>query len=265
MTDLYIFSLVQGVTEFLPVSSTAHLIVFEKLMHLHSLGRVTEVTIHAGTLLVVMLYFWQDIWSMVRGFFSLFRGKILPGTKLFFHLCLATLPVVIVGYVLHRYLPDLGRSLPLLGLTSIVAGVILYAADQNTPASKGLTSMTSMDALIIGCLQMTALIPGVSRSGATLIASRLLGYKRVDAARFSFLLSIPAILGAITLVTLDVIKEHTIPFDLNLLVAFGISFLVGIFILFLFMTWLKKNTLKLFALYRIIFGIFIILIWYCKL
>lgn len=265
MKDLFIFSIIQGITEFLPVSSTAHLIVFGKFLGLHSLGRVTEVIIHAGTLLVVVVYFWRDILSIIQGILSLIKGRFLPGAKLFFHLCLATLPVVIGGYVLHIAMPNLGRDLPLLGVTSIVAGAILYGADKNVVANKNLNSMTFIDALLIGLLQTLALIPGVSRSGATLIATRLMGYQRTESARFSFLLSIPAILGAITLVTLDLIKENTFPFDQDLILCFGVSFLVGLFILFLFMKWLKKHTLKPLAIYRILFGIFILLIWYCKL
>jgi len=265
MKDLFIFSIIQGITEFLPVSSTAHLIVLGKFFNLHSLGRLTEVITHAGTLCVVFVYFWKDIRAMIMGVFSLLKGKILPGIKLFFHLCLATLPVVGGGYILHTYFPNLGRSLPLLGVSSIVSGVILYLVDHKASTNKSLVSMTAWDALIIGCLQTIALIPGVSRSGATLIAARIRRYQRYEAARFSFLLSIPAVLGAITLVAFDFMKEDIFVINKSLLIPFCISFLVGVFILFLFMKWLKRHTLKPFAIYRILFGIFILLFFYCKM
>ena len=260
MQDLFTLSIIQGITEFLPVSSTAHLQLAHKLFHLPSMGRLTEVALHLGTLLVPVVFFHRDILAMIEGLLSLIKGKVLDGFWLFLFLVMATLPVVVAGYMLHTYVPSMGRSMTIIGWSSIVSGVLLYVVDENAPVNRKLSTMTFKDALVVGLLQVIALIPGVSRLGITLIAGRLLGFKRTEAARFSFLLSIPTILGATTLMFVKLPNASALFGSSQLFLAMAVSFGVGMVVLFLLMTWLKKFSFAPIALYRIALGLF--LLWY---
>lgn len=258
MKDIFLVSIIQGITEFLPVSSSGHLQLISKLYHIPMVGRTTEVALHLGTVLVIFAYFWRDLMNMIEGLFSLLRGKILPGFWLLFFICLATIPVVICGYMVDSYGDNLGRTLTFIGWASIISGVLLYVVDHNMPTTRRLDSLTIKDSLIIGVIQCIALVPGVSRLGSTLIAGRLLGFKRTEAARFSFLLSIPAILGAATLTFMKLTQHTAFPFSSTLFLAMAVAFVIGLFVLFLFMSWLRKFTLTPFAIYRIIFGLFVL-------
>lgn len=258
MKDIFIISIVQGITEFLPVSSTGHILLLNKFFHIPSFGRPTEIVLHLGTLFVVFAYFWRDMMNMIEGVFNVLRGKLLPGLWLFLFLCLATIPAVICGLMITKYAGSFGRSMTIIGWASIVSGALLYLVDQNMPTTKTLESMTFKDAILIGILQVIAFIPGASRLGTTIIAARLLGYKRTESARFSLLLSIPTILGAVTLMLTSMMKQNAFLFSSTLFLAMALAFAVGICILFLFMAWLKKGTFTPFAVYRIIFGIFVL-------
>ena len=260
MKDVFILSIIQGITEFLPVSSTAHLQLAHKLFALPSLGRLTEVMLHFGTVLVPLVYFHKDIIRMIGGVLNAVRGKITDGFWLAFFIVVATIPVVVAGFTLETYLPSLGRTMKVIGWTSIISGVLLYVVDENAPTSKPLAAMTFKDAFIVGLLQVIALIPGVSRLGITLVATRILGFQRTEAARFSFLLSIPAILGAATLMMAKVAKPLAMFSSPTLLTAMGIAFAVGMVVLLMIMTWLKKFSFAPIALYRVILGLF--LLWY---
>jgi undecaprenyl-diphosphatase len=260
MNDLIILSIIQGITEFLPVSSTAHMILSSKLFGIQTLGRITEAALHFGTVSVVLAYFWKDILTMLEGLLSALKGKLTPGFWLFIFLCSATMPAVIGGFMIHKYAHELERSFPIIGWASIISGVVLYAADKNCVATKTLDTLSLKDALLIGLMQVIAFIPGASRSGSTIIGARLLGYKRTDAARFSFLLSVPAILGAITLTAWDFLKEGSFPYSSEIFIAISVSFGVGLLILSLMFWWLKRYSFLPIALYRMAFGIFIL--WY---
>lgn len=260
MKDIFILSIIQGITEFIPVSSTAHLQLAHRLFSLPSLGRLTEVMLHFGTVLVPLIYFHKDIINMIGGVLNAVRGKVTDGFWLAFFIVVATIPVVIAGFTLETYLPSLGRTMKIIGWTSIISGVLLYVIDENAPTSKNLSAMTFKDALVVGMLQVIALIPGVSRLGITLIATRILGFKRTEAARFSFLLSIPAILGAATLMVAKLPDPLVMFTSTTLLTAMAISFGVGLIVLFMIMTWLKKFSFAPIALYRIALGLF--LLWY---
>lgn len=260
MQDFVTLSLIQGITEFIPVSSTAHMMVGHTLFNLSEFGRIAEVSAHVGTLLVVFVYFWRDIFAMVDGFFSFFKKKMTEGSWLFLYLVLATLPVVIAGYILHRYGGTFGRSFHWIGWASIASGFMLYLVDKGCPTSKKLSEMGLKDATLIGLIQAVSLLPGASRLGMTIIGARLLGYKRTEAARFSFLLSIPAVLGAATLISLDLMKEDQFLFGSEDILMIAISFGVGLITLFVVMRWLRSFSFVPFAIYRILFGIG--LLWY---
>ena len=256
MEKTFYLSLIQALTEFLPVSSTAHLIALSKLFHLPSAGRLTEVALHMGTLAVVLVYFRRDIVDMLTGLLTLLKGKTLPGTHKALMIILATLPAIGAGYLVNRYVGKGLRSLEVMGWASIFFGTLLFLADRVAPTHKRFESLTYSDAFIVGLLQVLALIPGASRSGCTLIAARLLGYDRQSAARFSFLLSIPVIVGASTLMILSVPNLKTLPLSMlwTSLLCFGMGYVV----LTLLMLWLKRGSFALFALYRLVFGAYLL-------
>jgi undecaprenyl-diphosphatase len=262
MIDALSLSLIQAFTEFLPVSSTAHLIVFSKVFHIPTAGRLTEVALHMATLAVVMVYFRRDIQEWFQGFFSLFQGKITKGLNHLLMVVVATIPVTIIGYLIHTYTGEGMRTLATMGWSSICFGILLFFGDKRTSASKNKEAMTYGDAIIIGFLQVIALIPGASRLGTTLIAGRLLGYTRESAAHFSFLLSIPVIFGANILVLLGSRAEEIQAMIQHDIVTMLACFVLGYGVLTFFMRWIKSHTLMPFALYRIGFGIYVLYLVY---
>jgi undecaprenyl-diphosphatase len=259
MTDTLILSLIQALTEFLPVSSTAHLIVLPHVFHIPTMGRLTEVALHMGTLAVVMVYFRKDLQEGFSGLRSLMKGTLTKGLHKWLQIACATLPVVVIGYGVHKFFGKGLRSFEIMGWSSLFFGFLLLLVDKRSPTQKRVDAMTYGDAFIIGLLQVIALIPGASRLGTTLITARLLGYDRVSAARFSFLLSIPVVIGATTLMLLETsskeLQSMAGPLGIGALASFALGYLV----LMGFMAWLKRFTLLPFALYRIFFGIYVLM------
>jgi undecaprenyl-diphosphatase len=262
MIDALSLSLIQAFTEFFPVSSTAHLIVFSKVFHIPTAGRLTEVALHMATLGVVMLCFRKDLQEWLQGFFSLFQGKITKGFHHLLKIVFATIPVTVVGYLIHTYTGEGTRTLTVMGWSSICFGILLFFVDKRSPTHKNKEAMTYGDAIIIGFLQVIALIPGASRLGTTLIAGRLLGYTRESAAHFSFLLSIPVIFGANILVLLGSSAEEIQAMMQHDLITMLLCFVLGYGVLTVFMWWIKNHTLMPFALYRIGFGIYVLYLVY---
>jgi undecaprenyl-diphosphatase len=262
MFDALSLSLIQALTEFLPVSSTAHLIVCSKIFHIPTAGRLTEVVLHMATLAVVMLYFRKDLQEWIQGFFSLFQGKITKGFHSLFMVVVATIPVTVIGYLIHTYKGEGTRTLTVMGWSSICFGILLFFVDKRSHTHKNKESMTYGDAIIIGFLQVIALIPGASRLGTTLIAGRLLGYNRQSAAHFSFLLSMPVVFGANVLVLLSASAQEIQTMMQHDLITMLACFVLGYGVLALFMKWIKSHTLMPFALYRIGFGIYVLYLVY---
>ncbi len=257
MMETFILSFVQAVTEFLPVSSTAHLIVLSHVFDIAEMGRLTEVTLHLGTLGVVLVYFRRDIQEGFQGLGELFKGHITHGMHRWFRVACATIPVVIAGYIVHKYFGKELRSFQVMGWSSIVFGTLLFFVDKNSYAQKNIELMTYKEAFIIGLFQVIALIPGASRLGTTLITARFLGYDRISAARFSFLLSLPVVIGAASLMLIDAATEEaqSMMGSLGMLL---LSFVLGYGVLTGFMAWLRHRTLLPFAIYRILFGIYVL-------
>ena len=193
---LAILALIQGITEFLPISSSAHLAVTPQLLGWTDQGLLIDVAVHVGTLGAVVLYVHRDIWDMLTGLGRALKGRRDRGAKLAGLVILATLPVIGAGYALNLYVPDGLRSLELIAWATLGFGILLYAVDRIGMTLRRIEHLEISDALVIGIAQCLALIPGTSRSGITMTAARLLGMERTDAARFSMLLSIPAIAGA---------------------------------------------------------------------
>lgn len=260
MHNTLILAIIQGITEFLPVSSSAHLIAAAQFFQIHGSGRLLEVVLHIGTLLAVLLYFHTTVWHMVQGLFGLLKLKILSGAEEFFKICWASLPVVGAGYFVHHLLPEGIHTLNLIAWVSMVMGLLLILVDLKAPAYKLYDQLTYKDAFIIGCIQTLALIPGASRLGSTLIGARLCGYQRTEAAKLSFLLSIPAVVGANTLVCLKLWESGSLQFNSHMYGALLLTFLIGMAAIRFFLYWLQTHTLWIFGIYRILFGIGLLLL-----
>lgn len=253
--------MVQGITEFLPISSSAHLILLPQLMHWEDQGLEIDVAVHLGTLLAVMLYFYKDVFGIVIGFFDLCRNKQTSGRKLFINLVIATLPVVLIGVLVKDFVENDLRSAAIIAATSIIFGIVLFIADRKKQnAHKEIDTMSLKDAVWIGLWQAIALIPGVSRSGITMTAALFLGYSRTDSAKFSLLLSIPTILAASLLIIYDMIHTADAAKASEAVLAGITSFGIAYVVIWGMMAWLKKFSFTPFVVYRIMLGIFLFLV-----
>lgn len=261
-----LLALLQGLTEFLPVSSSAHLALFPWLFSWPDQGLTFDIALHAGTLLAVLLYFAKDWWHLIlRGFGIHTEGApdyVKENPRLIWWLAAATVPVGVVGYFLKDVVETTLRNPYLIGTMLILVGLLIGYADSRGKRNKQLRTMSKVDVLMVGFAQALAVIPGTSRSGITIAAALLRNLDRAAAARFSFLLSTPAIGGAAVLAFLDLAKAGGIepgmwtPF----LVGISVSALTGILVIGLFLRFLRQNTLRFFVLYRVAFGIIVILL-----
>ena len=259
--NLLLIALIQGVTEFLPVSSSGHLILLPSLTGLADQGQVIDVAAHLGTLSAVVLYFWSDVRLALAGTLRLMRGKVdTKGAFLALCLLIATVPVIIVGLILKvTGLSDAMRGIAVIGWAMIVFGIVLYWADQKGPTTHTAEGWTLKDAFKMGLWQTLALIPGTSRSGITITAGRMLGYTRTDAARLSMLMSIPTIIASASLLGLDVIGIADAGALRDIGIVMAMSFVAALFALTLMMRLLKSVSYTPYVIYRIALGV--VLLW----
>lgn len=255
-------SIVQGITEFLPISSSGHLILVPKLFGWKDQGLVMDVAVHLGTLGAVLIYFWRDVLRLFRGFIALFRGKITQDTYLFFALCLGTIPAVLFGLALTYVGTENLRSFAVIGWTSIIFGCALYGIDRFSESDLNLNALTLKKAWWIGMAQAVALIPGTSRSGITITMGRALGFSRVEAARFAFLLCIPSIIAAATLTSYQAVKSGELLMIQQLFVAVAVSFCAGLVAIAFMLRWLKHSNFTIFIAYRLALGFFLLYLAY---
>ncbi len=258
---LFLVAVIQGITEFLPVSSSGHLILLPKLTGLQDQGLTLDVAVHMGTLAAVVLFFYKDVWLALAGVPRLLAGKTdTPGSRLAFLLIIATIPVIIIGFFMQvTGAEEILRSTKVIGWTMLVFGLVLYWADQHEPSEKTASDWSLSDALTMGLAQAIALIPGTSRSGITITAARKLGYRRTDAAKISMLMSIPTILASGTLLGLKVVKSADTGIMQDVAIAATFSFLAALVALTLMMRLLKSVSFTPYVIYRVILGL--ILLW----
>jgi len=262
LLHILILSLIQGFTEFLPVSSSGHLVLLPYLFGWQDQGQIMDVALHVGTLAAVILYFWHDIWCMVTNFYTyMTRGfqqrDLNDSVRLALSIVIATLPAIGAGFILKKVgLGDI-RQIAIIATTTIVFAGVLYAADHFSSQKKGLNDMTLGRGFLIGLGQAMALIPGVSRSGICISVALSLGFTRVAAARFAFLMSIPVIIGAATLTTYDAVKAGTplIWGDIGIGIIF--SALASLAAIHFMLTFLARHSLNIFVIYRIVLGLMI--------
>lgn len=264
MLQTVVLALVQSVTEFLPVSSSAHLILVPRLFGWPDQGLAADIALHVGTLFSVALYFRRDVADAVRGGFDLLRRTFsTPQARLTLNLGVACVPVFLIGFFFNDCIEGLFRDPRLIAVTAIVFGVLLYLADRVGKTDGTVAQMTVAQAGLIGLAQVLALMPGVSRSGVTMTAARALGIGRAESARFSMLLSVPTIgaagaLGTLKLLTAAESQVLSVP-----LVGTGVllSFAGGVLAIGFLMKWLKNSSFAVFAAYRIALGIFLFYIF----
>jgi undecaprenyl-diphosphatase len=256
--QIVVLAVVQGLTEFLPVSSSGHLILVPLLTGWPDQGLALDVAAHVGTLLAVLIYFWRDIGRMIHGVAQLARGKRDPWAMMVLYLAIGTVPALIVGYLVDRYAGTAFRSMELVGWTFVLFGIVLYVTDKVGLTVRRLEHLRVGHALVIGLAQAIAFIPGVSRSGLTMVAARLMGFERADAARFSFLLSIPAIAAGGVWKGWELIQTGTAEAIHDAVWVGALSALAGFLAIAFLMAWLKRSTFTPFVIYRLLFGAFLL-------
>ncbi len=258
---LILLSALQGITEFLPVSSSGHLILFSKFTTFPDQGLALDVAVHVGSILAVMIYFSEYLWKMFKG---LLKTYFIPNFKnvdarTFWLLVIGTLPVVIVGLILKDNGMEWVRSTKIIGWTILGYGLLLFISDKFGMTIRKIEHLTIIDALLIGGAQCLALIPGTSRSGITVTMARFLSMERREAAKFSMLLSIPAIIGAASLVALELYQQDNLQTIIEAIDGITYSFIASILAIYIVMWWLKKSTFLPFVIYRIILGSYLLL------
>lgn len=259
--QVVVLSLVQGITEFLPISSSAHLILVPELTAWPDQGLAFDVSLHVGTLLAVVVYFRRELWRMLgRWLVSVRGGGTDQDARLAWWVIVATIPVGLAALIFHDAIEVSLRSPLVLALGLIVFGVVLSYADWRGRGSRNEYQLTLKDAVLIGLAQALALIPGTSRSGITMTAALLLGMNREGAARFSFLMSIPVIVLAGGLETITLLTE---PRPVDWVAMLGGTILSGIsafLCIHYFLAFIKRIGMQPFALYRVVFGVW--LLWF---
>lgn len=263
MTDLHLMllSALQGLTEFLPVSSSGHLILFSKFTSFPDQGLALDIAVHVGSILAVMIYFSETIWQIIKG---LLKTRFIPsfanqGAQTFWLVVVGTLPIIAVGYLLKETGMEWARSTKLIGWTILGYGLLLFIADKWGMTIREIKHLGIWDAFLIGCAQCLALIPGTSRSGITITMARFLSMERREAAKFSMLLSIPAIVAAAALVALEMYQQQNLSEILYAIDGITYSFIASIIAIYIVMWWLKKSTFLPFVIYRVILGTILLL------
>ena len=249
--EILILSAIQGISEFLPVSSAAHLVLVSKFYNFTNQSLLIDICLHLGSLVAIILYFRRDLFNFVQN--KSFLIKILIGT----------VPIIPVGYILYKTeLINQLRSLEVIGWTSLIFGILLYISDRTKITKKIDTNFTNKSAIFIGLFQILALMPGVSRSGITITSGRLLGFNRFDSAKISFFLSIPTLTAASLLGIYNIYSEGSAELNFLAIVAVIFSFIFSYITITLFFTLIKKFSLNIFIIYRIILSLLILGIIY---
>ena len=248
--EILILAAIQGISEFLPISSSAHLIIVSNLYDLKTSSLLIDISLHLGSLLAIIFFFRKDLFDLRNN------------QKLLSLIIIGSLPLIIFGYILHTTeLIHILRNIKVIAWTTLFFGIILYFADQRKINQKISTNLNIKSIIFIGLFQILALIPGVSRAGITMTAARIFKFNRVDSGKISFLLSIPALTGASFLGLKDVFNE-TIELNYVVVIAIILSFLFSYTTVKFFLDYLNKFSLNIFVFYRIIISLFLFVIIY---
>jgi undecaprenyl-diphosphatase len=262
--EAIILGIVQGLTEFLPISSSGHLLIVPAIMGWEDPGAAFTAVIQLGTMAAVVIYFRKDIWEITSAFVRSLVGKAGPddqfNARMGWYLGLGTLPIVVFGVIFKDQIETGARNLYIVGSMLIVFGLVLAAADIFAKHVRKLESIKPNDAIVIGLAQALALIPGVSRSGATITFGLFRDFTRRDAARFSFLLSIPAVVLSGVYELKDAVGHATGASTPALIVSTIAAFVVGYWSIAFLLKWLGEHTMKIFVLYRLVLGALVLVL-----
>ena len=251
-----LIGVIQGITEFLTISSSGHLVLFGQLSIWEDQGLFTDIAVHFGTLFAVIFYLRKDIFYL---FANVFQFKFIKD-QIIFKIILSTLPAILIGYFIYDYVSIYFRNIQLIAISSMLFAIILYLADKIQIQNKSWKKITYHEALLIGLFQVLAFIPGASRAGVTITGARFLGYDRLNAARFSMILSIPIILASMTLSLINVSKENYV--DVNLSQSFTaaiVAFITALLSIIFLMKFIKTFNFNIFIIYRFLLGILLLL------
>ncbi|ETX10696.1 UDP pyrophosphate phosphatase [Marinomonas ushuaiensis DSM 15871] len=261
--QIVFLSLIQGLTEFLPISSSAHLILPAQLLNWQDQGLAFDVAVHVGTLIAIVGYFRKDIAQIVVAWcVSIKDRQSTSDSRLAWWICLATIPACVAGLVFDEFISTHLRSVEVIGYTTIGFGVLLWLSDRYGSNSKTEYDFCPKSVVYIGLAQALALIPGTSRSGITMTAARFLGFSRECAARFSFLLSIPLILAAGGLKLIELISSNVMVDWTSIVVGVVLSAISAYLCIYLFLKWLNRIGFFPFFVYRLILGSLLLFIVY---
>lgn len=259
--QIIVLALVQGLTEFLPISSSAHLILVPLITDWPDQGLAFDVAVHVGTLTAVVIYFRKEINKMFFAWFASLKGRHSEDSKLAWAVLIGTIPVGIVGLVFKDYIADNLRTPLVIAVTTLLFGFFLWYADWSGKRQRDEHSLSWKDIIIIGCAQAVALIPGTSRSGITITAGLLLGLTASGAARFSFLLSIPVIVLAGGVETLEYLKVASINDMNDLVIGALISAVSAYLCIHFFLVLLERVGMTPFVIYRMILGVVLLTVY----
>lgn len=261
-----ILGIVQGLTELLPISSSGHLEIIPWLFNWTSDPNFNiafegfDVALHFGTFLAIAIFFFKDwINLIVGGFNQVVKKKKTPEGRMFWYLVIATIPGGIIGLLLDTFAGDVLKKPIIIAIALMVMGVILYFVDKKAKSTTDYEHMTFKQTFLIGLSQCLAFIPGVSRSGITMTAGRAMGVDRPSAARYSFMLSAPIVFAA------TIFKLKDFVFNLSFFIGVLASFIVGIIVIKWLLKFLQKGSFKVFAIYRVIFGLIILIVAFTRM
>ena len=266
-----ILALVQGITEFLPISSSGHLVLVAETTNALDVGfpvraeadtLTLNIAVHIGTLFAVCLYFWRDFAALAFGGLKLLTGRFDQKSRLLLYLVAATIPVFVIGFFFKEEIALDLQNVEVVAWATLIFGVVLYLADTMGLTVKRMEHMTMAPAILIGIAQVLALIPGTSRSGITMSMARMLGFERREAARFSMLLAIPTIAGAGFLGVVDLVQAGNMQLGLDAIIAALLSFVFALIAIAGLMAWLERASLTPFVVYRIVMGLLLLYLVY---
>jgi undecaprenyl-diphosphatase len=254
---------VQGLTEFLPISSSAHLVILPWLFHRPDPGLAFDVALHFGTALAVIIYFRRKIWRLLRALVRTFYSRRIdqPEERLVWMIIVASVPAAFFGYLLELKAETIFRAPLLIALTLSIFGLILYLVDRYRPAKRNLGKMHFPESFGIGLAQVLAIIPGVSRSGATISAARLMKFSRREAAKFSFLLAAPVLIGAFAFKFKDLLGSQNHQLGLDSILGALTAFIFGYLAIGFLMKYLVKGSFLPFVIYRIILAVVVVVVY----
>ena len=261
--QIVVLALIQGITEVLPISSSGHLLLVPALTGWKDQGVLTDVMVHMGSFLAVVVYFWKDCINLTMGFIDMLRGRTNAWGRLALLIVVGTIPAVVVGIILDKIgFMDMVRHMPVIvAWNAIIFGILLYVCDRFGLSIRRMADMTWTPALIIGVAQAVAIIPGVSRSGITMTAARALGFERPEAARFAFLLGIPAIAGAGVL-HLGEAAATGVTITIPMILTMVLTFFVALGTITVLMKLVRHVSFLPFAIYRVALGVVLLAMIY---